>query len=116
MRTVVRVVLVLAVLGALAYGLLGPLVAAGHLHDDANTAAKAGYAQLVSSDASQGAVQQAVAASVAHLSNVTVKAVRITSGEVTVVLQEKVHSFMSGFPGLKNWFTVNATESASAFG
>jgi hypothetical protein len=116
MRAAVKVVLVLGILGALAVGLLGPLVAAGHLHDYANTAAKAGYDQLVSSDLSSSSVEQAVSASVARHPNVTVTAVRITNGTVTVVLQQKVHSFMSGFPGLKGWFTVNATESASAFG
>ena len=116
MRTAVKIIIVLAVLGAHAAGLLGPLVAAGHLHDYANTAAKAGYSQTLSTNASPAAVEQAVNASAAQHPNITVKAVRITNGVVTVVLQQKVHSFLSGISWLKGWFTVNATESASAFG
>lgn len=118
MRTGIKVLLVLVILGVLAYGLLGPVLASGHLHDDAKTAAQAGYAQLVDKGAgvSSTSVQNAVAASLGRRSNVTVKAVKVTGDEVTVILEEKVHSFMSGFPGLKDWFTVNATESASAFG
>ena len=116
MRTAVKVVLVLVILGVLAAGLLGPLVNAGHLHDDAQTAARAGYAQMASGSSSSASVEQAVRASVAQHSNVTVKAVRIANGTVTVVLQEKLHSFMSGLPGLKGWFTINATESANALG
>jgi hypothetical protein len=106
----------LVVLGVLSYGLLGPVVAAGHLHDEANAAAQAGYARLLSSNSSSASVQQSVAGSVAHHSNVQVKSVKIQGGVVTVVLEEKVHSFMSGVPGLKGWFTVSATESASATG
>ena len=115
MRTVRLGLLGLVVLGVLSYGLLGPVVAAGHLHDEANTAAQAGYARLISSNPSSASVQQAVAASV-HQSNIQVKSVKIGGGVVTVVLEEKVHSFMSGVPGLKGWFTVGATESASATG
>lgn len=116
MRTAVKVVLVLGILGALAAGLLGPLVNVGHLHDDARAAARAGYAQMAGGNSSSASVEQAVKASVAHLSDVTVTAVRITNGTVTVVLQQKMHSFMSGLPGLESWFTINATESASVLG
>ena len=116
MRTMRLGFLIVVALGVLAYGLLGPVVDDGHLHDEANTAAQAGYSQLVGSHSSSASVQQAVAASVAHKSNIQVKSVKIQDGVVTVVLEEKVHSFMSGFPGLKDWFTVDATESASATG
>ena len=116
MRTVRLGLLGLVILGVLSYGLLGPVVAAGHLHDEANTAAQAGYSRLFGSSSSSASVQQAVAASVAHKSNIRVESVKIQGGVVTVVLQEKVHSFMDGMPGLKGWFTVSATESASATG
>jgi hypothetical protein len=115
-RTVRLGFLVVVVLGVLAYGLLGPVVATGHLHDDANTAARAGYARLSTSNSSQTAVQQAVAGSVANHKNVRVKSVRIVPGEVTVTLEEKVHSFMSGISALNSWFTVDATESATIGG
>jgi hypothetical protein len=114
-RTGFKIFLVVAILGAAGYGLLGPVVASAHLHDEANTAAQAGYAKL-SSSSSSTSVQSAVAASVAGKSNVSVKSVQIKDGVVTVVLVQKVHNYMSSFPGLEHWFTVTATESASATG
>jgi hypothetical protein len=116
MRTGAKVFLVLAILGVLAYGLLGPVLVSSHLHDRANTAAHAGYTQMISTSSSTASVDKAVAASVGHQSNIEVKSVSVKNGEVTVVLQEKVHSFMSGVPGLKNWFIVTASETSSAFG
>jgi hypothetical protein len=111
--------LVLVALGVLAYGLLGPVVDVGHLHDEAHAAARAGYEQLgrlSGGNTATESVQQAVAASVANHSNIRVKSVKVSDGVVSVTLEEKVHSFMSGISALKGWFTISATESASITG
>lgn len=116
MRTGIKVLLAVVIVGALAYGLLGPVVATGHLQDVADAAAKSGYAQLLTTGSTRDSVRKAVSASVGKQSKIRIKSVTVNGDQVTVVLEEKVDSFMSGFPGLQGWFTVTAKESASALG
>lgn len=118
MRLGLKLLILALVVGVLVAGLLPPLFAQGHLRDDANNAAQAGAAVLL--DAGAGAqsasVNQAVAASIASHHGLKLDSVKVSGGVVTVVVEEKVHSFMSGAPGLEHWFRLTVTQSASAYG
>lgn len=116
MRLGLKVALLLVVLGVLGAGLLPPLVHQGHLRDNANSAAKAGAAILLNPGNGSVSVDQAVMASLASHHGLQLASVKVNQGVVTVVVKEKVHTFMSGLPGLQHWFNLTVTESASAFG
>ena len=116
MRLAFKVVVLLVVLGVLAAGLLPPLIDQGHLRDDANGAAQAGAALVLKSGSTPASIGQTVAASIATHPGITLASVNVHGGVVTVVVKQKVHTFMSGTPGLEHWFQLTVTESASAFG
>ena len=116
MRFGLKVALFLAVVGVLAAGLLPPVFDMGHLRDNANAAAKAGAAVLLSPGNGSPSVNQAVTASIAAHRGLKVSSVKVNNGVVTVVVKQNVHTFMSGLPGLEHWFNLTVTESASAFG
>lgn len=118
MRIAIKVVVLLAVVGVLAAGLLPPLFDEGRLRDNANTAAQAGAAVVLDSHAGlgSGSIDQAVAASIATHRGLKLISVKVNAGVVTVKVEKDVHTFMSGLPGLEHWFHLTVTESASAYG
>lgn len=116
MRLGFKLAVLLVVLGVLAAGLLPPVFYEGHLRDNANSAAKAGAAVLLNPGNGSVSVDQAVQASIASHHGIQLSSVKVNDGVVTVVVKQKVHSFMSGMPGLQHWFSLTVTESASPFG
>lgn len=114
MRLGFKILVLLVILGVLAAGLLPPLFDQGHLRDDANSAAQAGAAALLTPGAQS--VNQAVEESIATHHGLQLASMKVNAGVVTVVVKEKVHTFMSGTPGFKSWFELTVTQSASAFG
>ena len=112
MRTGIKVFLILVVLGVLAVGLLPPLLKNGTLRNYASAGAQAG-ALAISNGASAKDVHAAVVRPIAGHHDVELVSIKTNHGAVTVVLRENVHSFMSGWPGLKGWFCLTVSESAS---
>jgi hypothetical protein len=115
MRTGLKILFLVLVLGILAYGLLPPILAESHLRDDASAAANAGATSLVGTS-SHESVHDLVAASLASHRGVRLASVKVSGGIVTVVAKENVHTFMSATPGIEHWFHLTVTESASEAG
>jgi hypothetical protein len=111
-----KLLLLVAVLGVLAAGLLPPLLQQGYLRSDANDAAHAGVNELLMPGASPADVSRAIATSVASHHGVRLYSMKVTGGEVTVTLKQNVHTFMSNVPGLEGWFHLTVTDSASEVG
>jgi hypothetical protein len=106
------------VVAILAAGLLPPLIAKGRLASEALDAARAASAAVTNTGNPQAA-NQVVARWVADSSdhNVRLVSVNIRSGElgaaVQVTLDERVHTFLEHFPGLKGWFQISTTQESS---
>jgi len=113
MRFGVKLVLVLTLLGVLAAGLLPPVLDAGSLRDDASSGAQAGFDALLDKGSSTASVDLAVEHGVGRHRGIRLDSVKVGSDADTVVLAENVHTFMDGLPGLKSWFRITATESAT---
>lgn len=111
----IKLLLPLAVIIVAAVGFLPPVLAQGSLDTDAVNAAKAGASAL--SVSGPAAAEAAARSSVAGDTGVTVVSVEVDPGgqsqTVQVTLSEKVHSFLDGVSGLKNWFHDTSTQDSS---
>jgi hypothetical protein len=122
-KVMLKVAVVLGVALALAAGLLPPLLDRGNLDNLALSAARAGSAVL-DSTGSAGAAEAAARGSVAADPGVSLQGVRVvpggSGGTVEVTVSEDVHTFMSGWPGVRSWlsgwFHLTSTESAASVG
>jgi hypothetical protein len=117
-----KLALTVAVLTALAGGLLPPLLDHGGLDTDALDAARAASAALVSSSSlSQADAQTIVQNAIANDKGVQLVSVTVdpggTQNAVQVVLKEHVTTYMSDWPGvrswLKGWFELSSTQTSS---
>lgn len=113
MRFAVKTVLVLTLLAVLAVGLLPPVFAGASLRDDASSGAQAGFAALLAHGSTTASVDVAVEHAVGRHRGVRIDSIKVRSNVVTVVLTENVHSFMDRLPGLRSWFRITVTESAT---
>lgn len=106
MRFPVKSGLALVIGLVLGFGLLPPLLDRGNLANDALTAARAGAALLVSSGSTSQA-ENAARQSIAGDPGISLEGVQVepagTAGTVQVTVGETVHTFMSGWPGVRNW-------------
>lgn len=116
MRLGFKLLILALVVGVLLAGLLPPLLDQAHLRDDANSAAHAGAEVLIRPGDAPGSASEAVAASIAAHHGLKLDSVKVNGNVVTVVVEENVHTFMSGAPGLEHWFHLTVTQSASAYG
>lgn len=94
---------------AASVGFVPRLTAQGSLNQWASDAARAG-----ATAPSDKAVAAARRSAESHPGAVFVgyteqRAGGVTSG--TVVLRETVHTYLSGWPGVKSWFRISATET-----
>ncbi len=120
MRFPVKSGLALVIGLVLGFGLLPPLLDRGNLANDALTAARAGAALLVSSGSTSQA-ENAARQSVARDPGISLEGVQVepagTAGTVQVTVGETVHTFMSGWPGvrswLQGWFHLRSTQRDS---
>jgi hypothetical protein len=117
MRTILKVAAVVGVLAVAAAGLGPPLLDQGALDTDARNAARTASATLV--DANGPDLQTAESAAqgaVAGDKGVTVAGVSVDGQTVQVTLEETVHSFLDGLPGLsRHYFRLSST-AQSTFG
>lgn len=111
-----KVLLAVVILGLLGLGLLPPLFDEAHLRTEANDAAQAGANSLVVAGPSSKSFRAVVTTSLASHKGVRLASLKVDKGIVTVVVKEQVRTFMSGTPGLKHWFDLTVTESASEAG
>lgn len=115
-RLLLRVFLPIAVVAALAAGLLPPLLDQAGLDTDALNAARAGSAVLVSTGSSASA-EAAAQQEVARDPGVVLVGVRVDpqgqAQTMEVSVSEKVHTFMDGLPGLEKWFVRTSSAESS---
>lgn len=116
----IKVAVGLAVILVLAAGLLPALLDRGNLANDALNAAQAGSAILVSTgNASQA--QAAASQSISADHGVVLQDIQVDPGgqqnTVKVSVEEQIHTFMSGWPGIKSWlaswFHLTSTQTSS---
>lgn len=122
MRLLFKLALPVAVLVALAAGLLPPLLDQSGLNTDALNAARAASATLISSQSlSQADAQLVVQNALANDPGVQLVSVTVDpQGQVTTVqvtLRQRVHTYMSNWPGvhswLSGWFQLTSSETSS---
>ena len=125
MRLFFKLAVPIAVLAALAAGLLPPLLDQSGLNNDALNAARAASATLISSQSlSQADAQTVVQNALAGDHGVQLVSVNVDpQGQITTVqvnVKEQVHTYMSNWPGvrswLKGWFQLTSSQTSSVGG
>lgn len=125
MRLFFKLAVPIAVLAALAAGLLPPLLDQSGLNNDALNAARAASATLISSQSlSQTDAQSVVQNALAGDNGVQLESVNVDpQGQITTVqvnVKEQVHTYMSNWPGvrswLKGWFQLTSSQTSSVGG
>lgn len=121
-RLLFKLALPIVALVALAAGLLPPLLDQSGLNTDALNAARAASATLISSQSqSQADAQTVVQSALANDPGVELVSVSVdpkgAGTAVQVTLKERVHTYMSNWPGvhrwLKGWFELTSSETSS---
>lgn len=122
MRLLFKIVVPLAVVVALALGLLPPLFDQGQLDSWTLAAARAASTMNPGSAGGSGpnscpaAIEAVVEASVTAHRGVTMTGCSLSptdeGAQVTVSTAETVHTYMDGLPDLKSWFHLTSSQQS----
>jgi len=107
--------IVAAVLVVFGMGLAPPALARGKVDHAAVVASKAGSAALVSGGtaAADDAALRTLATQ-PNLHIVSMGPVPGTNATFAVTVQERIHTFLDRFSGLKSWFVVTSTHQSTS--